>query len=164
MHITLHQAVWLLIPALPMGLWIAWSDLSTMRIANKAVLILGAGFLVFGLIALPVDEYLWRLLQLVVVLVIGFGLNAAGLVGGGDAKYAAAMAPFFARQDGILVLQLFAAMLLGAFVAHRLAKRIPAIRRATAGWKSWDAGRDFPMGLALSGTLIAYVLLPFLVG
>ena len=51
MHITLHQAVWLLIPALPMGLWIAWSDLSTMRIANKAVLILGAGFLVFGLIA-----------------------------------------------------------------------------------------------------------------
>ena len=116
------------------------------------------------MIALPVDEYLWRLLQLVVVLVIGFVLNAAGLVGGGDAKYAAAMAPFFARQDGILVLQLFAAMLLGAFVAHRLAKRIPAIRRATAGWKSWDAGRDFPMGLALSGTLIAYLLLPFLVG
>jgi prepilin peptidase CpaA len=164
MHMTLQQAVWLLIPALPMALWIAWSDLSAMRIANKAVLLLGALFLVFGLIALPVDEYLWRLVQLVVVLVIGFVLNAAGLVGGGDAKYAAAMAPFFARQDGILVMQLFAAMLLGAFVAHRLAKRIPAIRRATAGWKSWDAGRDFPMGLALSGTLIAYLLLPFAFG
>jgi prepilin peptidase CpaA len=164
MHITASEAAWLLIPALPMALWIAWSDLSSMRIANKSVLILGVGFLVTGLIALPLDVYLWRLAQLAVVLAIGFVLNAAGLVGGGDAKYAAAMAPFFAREDGFLVMQLFAAMLLAAFVTHRVLRRIPAVRRATADWKSWDAGRDFPMGLALSGTLIVYLALPFVLG
>jgi len=53
-------------------------------------------------------------------------------------------------------------MLLGALVAHRLAGRVPAIRSATADWASWGEKRDFPMGLALGGTLVCYLLLPLL--
>ena len=65
-----------------------------MKIPNKAVLSLMVVFVIIGLIALPLAEMPWRLLQFVVVLAIGFGLNMIGSIGAGDAKFAAAMAPF----------------------------------------------------------------------
>ncbi|MBO6792192.1 MAG: prepilin peptidase [Dinoroseobacter sp.] len=160
--LTLTQAIWFLIVALPVSVYISWTDMKFMKIPNKAVLVLIAGFAVTGLIALPFDEYLWRYVHLVTVLCIGFVLASAGAMGAGDAKFATAMAPFIAFQDLTLVLTLFAAMLLGAFVAHRLAGRVPAIRSATADWASWGEKRDFPMGLALGGTLVCYLLLPLL--
>jgi prepilin peptidase CpaA len=159
LHITLSQAIWLLVPALPFGIWIAWSDLKYMKITNRAVLLLTGCFLIVGAIALPFEQFLWHLAQIAVVLVIGIVLNAGGLVGGGDAKYAAVMAGFFHLSDWRIVLLLFGCMLLAAFVTHRIAGRIPAIRRLTPEWKSWTVGKDFPMGLALSGTLIGYLAL-----
>lgn len=159
MHTSAIEALWLLIPALPLGIYIAWSDLATMRIPNRSVLLLAGAFLVFGLIALPLETWAWRLVQMAAVLALGFVANMARLIGGGDAKYAAAMAPYFAPQDASLVMILLAAMLLGAFVSHRALRMIPIIRRLTPEWKSWNAGRDFPMGLALSGTLLGYLAL-----
>jgi prepilin peptidase CpaA len=73
------------------------------------------------------------------------------------------MGLFVARTDALLVLVLFAAILLGAFTTHRLARALPPVRRMTPDWESWTRARDFPMGLALSGTLVIYLLLPFLV-
>jgi prepilin peptidase CpaA len=159
MEITAFEAIWLLPPALPVALWVAWSDLKYMKITNRAVIVMAVVFLVFGLIALPLETYLWRLLQLVVVLLLGFVANALRLVGGGDAKYSAAIAPFFAYGDTRPVLLLFAAMLLAAYITHRAFSMIGPIRRMTENWKSWNAGKDFPMGLALSGTLIFYLVL-----
>lgn len=151
-----------LIPALPISIWVAWSDMKTMKIPNKAVMALGAGFLIVGLGLvltglLPFTAFLWALALGLIVLVAGFLGNAAGLFGAGDAKFAAVMAPFFIGADARFVMGLFAACLLGAFASHRLAARIPAFRAATADWASW-ATKDFPMGLALSGTLIFYLL------
>ena len=60
------------------------------------------------------------------------------------------------------MLILFAVMLLAALVAHRGARGMALIRRLTPDWKSWQAGKDFPMGLALSATLIAYLALPLI--
>ncbi len=159
MELTAQQALWLLPPALPVALWIAWSDLKFMRISNRAVLVLVAVFLVFGLMALPFETWLWRLVQMLVVLAIGFVANAARLIGGGDAKYAAAIAPFVAPGDVRQVLILFGVMLLAAFVTHRLVARLPGLKAMVSGWKSWQVGKDFPMGLALSGTLIGYMAL-----
>ena len=146
-----------LIPALPIGIWVAWSDMKTMKIPNKAVMTLGAGFLIIGLGLvltglLPFTAFLWALGLGLIVLVAGFLGNAAGLFGAGDAKFAAVMAPFFIGADARFVMGLFAACLLGAFASHRLAARIPTFRAATADWASWT-NKDFPMGLALSGTL-----------
>ncbi|MBZ0128034.1 MAG: prepilin peptidase [Rhodobacteraceae bacterium] len=155
--LTASEALWLLAPALPVAIYVAFSDLKSMRIPNTSVLVMLGVFLVAGLIALPMEEYLWRLANFAVVLAIGFVANALRLVGGGDAKYAAAIAPFFAFSDIRLVLILFAIMLVSAFLVHRLFRAIGPIRRLTKGWKSWDAGKDFPMGLALSGLLIAYL-------
>ncbi len=159
MELSSQAALWFLVPSLPVALWIAWSDLKFMKITNRAVLVMAAVFVVFGLIALPLSVWAWQLVQMVVVLVLGILVHALRLVGGGDAKYAAAIAPFVAFPDLRDVLLLFAAMVLSALFFHRLFSRIPAVRRLTADWKSWDAGKDFPMGLALSGTLITYLLL-----
>ena len=88
----------------------------------------------------------------------GFVGSAARLFGAGDAKFAAAMAPFFVGSDLRLVLALFSACLLAAFASHRLMRRVPRFRAATPDWESWTH-RDFPMGLALSGTLVFFPLL-----
>jgi len=158
MALTASAALWFLPFVLPICTWVAWSDLKFMKIPNKAVLALTVVFLLVGLIAVPLAEYPWRLLHLVVVLVIGFALNMLGLIGAGDAKFAAAMAPFFPLGDLRLMLVLFAAVLVAAFATHRLFRAVPAMRSRTADWKSWSSG-DFPMGLALGGAMGFYLAL-----
>ena len=159
------EALWFLPFVLPICLWVAWSDLRAMRIPNTAVLALAGVFLVVGLglvLGMGVwsfETYLWRLAALAIVLVIGFVITSLGLVGAGDAKFAAAMAPFVAPGDGLFFLMLFALVLIGSWIAHRIAGRVPAVRRATAGWTSWDQGKLFPMGVALAGALAVYLAL-----
>ena len=70
-------ALLLLIPALPIGIWVAWSDMKSMKIPNKAVLALGAGFVAVGLGhlllgLLPFKAFLWALALGGIVLVLGF--------------------------------------------------------------------------------------------
>ncbi len=142
---------------LPVTVWVAWSDMKFMKIPNRAVGVLFVLFLGLGLILLPLQSWLWGIGLMAIVLAVGFVINLLKLVGAGDAKYAAAMAPFFVGADPGLVGGLFAACLLGAFVSHRTMKHIPPFRAATADWISWTV-RDFPMGLALSGTLVFYLL------
>lgn len=148
---------------LPVLIWVAWNDMKFMKIPNQAVIALAVVFAVVGLVALPFNEYLWRWSHLLAILAIGFIANMLRLVGAGDAKYAAAMAPFFAGSDVRVILPMFAAILLGAFTAHRGLKLVPQFRNATADWQSWSHA-DFPMGLALSGTLLFYLMLKTLSG
>lgn len=142
---------------LAIGVWVAWSDMKFMKIPNKAVIALLVVYAVLGLILLPFRDWAMGLGLGVIVLLVGFILNAARAMGAGDAKFAAVMAPFFLHADPRLVMGLIAACLLGAFGAHRLMRAIPAMRRATPDWASWTHPK-FPMGLALSGTLIFYLL------
>lgn len=158
MEISAATALWWLPFATPIGIWVAWSDMAFMKIPNKAVLALMAVFVVVGLVALPFGEYLWRYAHFAVVLAIGFVLNALRLIGAGDAKFAAAMAPFIDLGDTQLFLYLTAAVLIAAFVTHRSAKAIPAVRGRFPEWESWQR-RDFPMGLALGSALIFYLAL-----
>jgi prepilin peptidase CpaA len=143
-------------------LWVAWSDMKFMKIPNKAVAalmavyVLAAGlWTITGL--MPWQDALWGLALGGIVLVIGFIVTALGMVGAGDSKFAAAMAPFFVGAQLSSVLALFAACLLAAFFIHRLIKWTPALRRSIGDWESWQR-QDFPMGLALTGTMIVYLL------
>lgn len=142
----------------PVALYVAWTDLKFMKIPNRSVIIILAIFTIAGFLMIPFEFWAWRWVNFVVVLAIGFFLNAFAGVGAGDAKLAAAMAPFFRAQDLAIALPLFAAFLLGAFAAHRLCKHIPAVRRRTPDWISWERP-DFPMGLALVGTFLTYLAL-----
>ena len=157
MAITAFAAMWFLPFALPICIWVALSDLKHMKIPNKAVLALMVVFLVVGPFVLGFPtEFFWRLLHLVVVLVIGFALNMAGMIGAGDAKFAAAMAPFFPLGDMRLFMVLCAAVLIAAYVTHRIFRRIPAVTTRSPDWVSWTS-KKFPMGLALGWALATYL-------
>jgi len=163
MAISATAALWFLPFVLPICFYTAFTDLREMRITNQTVLVLAGVFLVVGLIALPLPVYGMRLVQMIVVLIVGVVLNAGGAIGAGDAKFAAAAAPFIAPGDLRVLMVIFAANLLAAFVTHRLAKYTP-LRRIAPDWLSWDMGWKFPMGLSLGGTLAIYLILGALHG
>ena len=163
MALTQFEA-WLYLPfVIPLCFYTAFTDLREMRITNQTVVALALLFVPLGLIALPFDVFLWRLAQLLVVLLVGMIFNAAGAVGAGDVKFAAAAAPFVALGDLQMVLIILAASLLAAVAAHRLARRTK-LRDLAPHWESWNRGRDFPMGLALGGTLAIYLCFGAIMG
>lgn len=163
MEITQFET-WVYLPfVLPICLYVTFTDLREMRITNHAVDALAVLFLILGLIALPFDTYLWRLAQFGIVLIVGFVLSAAGAVGAGDAKFAAVAAPYIAAGDSLMIAMIFAAALLGAVTTHRLIRLTP-LRKIAPHWKSWEMGNDFPMGLALGGTLAFYLCFGAIMG
>ncbi|KAF0675822.1 prepilin peptidase [Profundibacterium mesophilum] len=157
MELSPGAALAFALPALPICIWVAWSDMARMKIPNAAVIALAASFALIGPFVLPLEDWAWRWTHLAAVLLAGFCLNLAGALGAGDAKFAAAAAPFVAPQDIPAVMVLFAAVLLTAFATHRAARAVPAIRARSPHWESWKR-KDFPMGLALGGTLAFYLL------
>jgi prepilin peptidase CpaA len=158
-----HAALVFLPFALAIGIWVSWSDMKFMRIPNQAVIVLALVFVVVGPLVLPWKGYLWQLVHFPVLLAVGFLLNLARAIGAGDAKFVAAMGPFFALSDLPLISILLSSILLAAFATHRGLRLVPAFRRATGDWESWER-RDFPMGFALSGVLIFYLALVAVLG
>jgi len=156
-------AFWLMLASLPVVLWVIRTDLSTMRIPNKAVLALVGVYAAVGVLTLPLSVFAWSWLNLAVVLVVGFLLSLTGGFGAGDAKFAAAMAPFIAAADALPFLMLLSVMAIAGFVLHRLARQVPALVAATPGWVSWQR-RDFPFGIALAPSLTVYLALASLSG
>ena len=163
MAIPATQALWYLPFVLPICIYVAFTDMAQMRITNQAVIALALVFVILGLFLMPFPDYLWRLAAMVIVLVVGIILNAAGALGAGDAKFIAAATPFIALGDLRLLMALFMATLLAAAVAHRGAKHSP-LRRLAPHWTSWEQGKKFPMGLALGSALAIYLLLGALYG
>ncbi|PID37442.1 MAG: hypothetical protein CSA72_00055 [Rhodobacterales bacterium] len=153
-----QAALWFLIPAVPIGIWVAFNDMARMKIPNLAVLALLISYAVLGLFALPLDAYLWRYAHFAVILIIGFLANMLGAMGAGDAKFAAAMAPFVALADASLMAYILAAATVLGFAGHRIARASSALRARTPDWVSWTH-RKFPMGLCLGTGLIAFLAL-----
>ena len=157
-------ALWFLPFALPIAIWVAWSDMARMKIPNWTTDGLAIAFVVLGLFALPTwGEYFWRFAHFGVALVIGIALNAARVMGAGDSKFLAAAAPYVALADLQIVLFMLGAVMLLAVAVHRLAKVIAPIRNLAPNWESWKQGKRFPMGFPLGLTLIGYLALPFLI-
>lgn len=143
----------------PICLWVIYTDLSAMRIPNKAVLALVGIFAVAGLLVLPFSEWLHRWPNLVVLLLVGIILMMVGQFGAGDMKFAAASAPFIAPAHASFAMILLAAFLLGGLAAHQLIGRIAPLRNFAPEWKSWSLRRWVPAGIALAGTLLTYLSL-----
>lgn len=151
--------------SLPICLYVAYTDLAHMKIRNTAVLALFVVFVVAGIFVItPLVDYLWRFLHLAVVLAAGFVLTMIRAVGAGDAKFAAAMAPFVALPDLPKVLILFAILLIVTWLAHRAVRAVPALRNLAPDWRSWSEKKDFPMGITLAATQLTYLGLAALGG
>lgn len=142
----------------PLCLIAAWTDLRTMTIPNWISISMIAAFVVLGLIFLPLADMGWRLLGAAVVFAIVFAMNALRLIGGGDAKLAAAFTPFIAPADYASFLIVLAIAGVVALVAHRIAARIPAVTSRTPDWVSWQAGKTFPYGVAICVAALYYLI------
>ena len=159
---------------LPICFYVAFTDLRDMLIKNHAVVALAVVFVVVGLFVLPpwstewtaarlgpvavsLPPYIWQLLHIVIVLFLGILLNAAGVMGAGDAKFLAAASPFIWPGDYTLMIWILMATTLAALVTHRLARHT-ALRRIAPDWESWNRAKHFPLGFPLGGSLAIYLI------
>ena len=147
-----------LAPVAAICIWVAWSDLSRMKIPNLAVLALLLTFALIGPFVLPLGEWGWRWVHFALFLLIGIGLNAAGIMGAGDAKFIAAAAPFVAASDAVAAVVILAVCAVSGYLLHRVAKRT-ALARAVPHWESWSSGNRFPFGFPLAVSLVLYLAL-----
>jgi prepilin peptidase CpaA len=134
------------------------SDLLTMTIPNRVSILLAAGFVTCGLlVGLAPTDALLHLASGTLVLAIGFGLFAAGWIGGGDAKLAAAIALWLGF--GSLLDFLLTAMLAGGALTLLILtlRRIP-LPAFALGW-NWatrlhDRRTGVPYGIALAAAAL----------
>lgn len=152
--------LWLLLPIIPIALWVAWSDMKFMKIPNKAVMAMAGVWVACGWLTVSWTAWAWGFAIMAIVLAIGFVMSYFRMLGAGDAKFAAAISPFFVGADYRLVMGIVASCLLVAFFVHRILRRMPAVRNATPDWISWTHSQ-FPGGLALAGIIIIYHLAAF---
>ena len=124
MSISVYAAMWFLPFVVPLCLYTAYTDMASMRITNPTVIALASVFVAIGPIALPFETYLWHLLAMFIALIVGILVNAAGIMGAGDAKFIAAATPFVALGDLRLAMALFMATLVAAVVIHRGVKPV----------------------------------------
>lgn len=158
MVLTPFAAGWFLLAVIPLGVWATYTDLSRLKIPNYVTDGLALAYVVIGFFVLPFDVLLWGIGQFIIVLLAVFVLNILRLLSGGDGKFIAASAPYIAVSDLTLVLIIFSASLLAAFVTHRLVRASP-LRKLVPNWASWTSGKRFPMGFPLSMTLITYLVI-----
>ncbi|MEM9435975.1 MAG: prepilin peptidase [Pseudomonadota bacterium] len=147
-----------LIVMVPVWFYMAWYDMARLKILNGLVVFVFGVFVVLGPLLLPWQLYLGQIIQAAAMFIFMLILYSAGAMGGGDAKFIAAASPYFMREDVALILILFTACALGAFVAHRLS-RLAGTDRATPLWQSWRSGKRFPLGYALGGVVTGYLAL-----
>ncbi|MGB0959334.1 MAG: A24 family peptidase [Halocynthiibacter sp.] len=147
------------VPTVLIGIWVALSDLKTMRIPNVAVIALMVAFMAIAVFTLPWDVIGTRWIQFAVVLGIGFLLTFTGQVGAGDVKYVAAMALYIDRSEISTLIFISPFIIIGALVFHRLMKRISFVRNRTANWQSWEENLVFPMGFTLAILFITHLYL-----
>lgn len=155
-------ALWLSLAAMvPLMIVACYTDLKTLKIPNLVVLLVVVAYLVTGLWGLPTDVFLWRLLAGVIVLFIGYAAWTTGVVGGGDVKMAAAIAPFIVPSDLAVVLLIFSIVSVVLLVMLWIVQRMLGERRT--GWMAIDQvggsvwKRSFPMGLVLGLTTTFYL-------
>lgn len=153
---TAAQAIFFLPFVVIIGIWVAWTDMSKMKIPNVAVISLLAVWVVLGLIVVPWQVWAWGLAIAFCVMLVGILGMVLRLLGGGDAKFVAAMTPYFVQDELRHTLLLSVVVILAALTLHRIWRAIPALRSMAPTWESW-IHNDFPLGFALAGILIIHV-------
>lgn len=132
----------------------ASSDLLTMRISNKLVLLLVAVFCIVALaVDLPLQQFAMHVLCAMLVLVAGFTFFALGWMGGGDAKLAAATTLWLGFGLALPYL-IYTALLGGALTILILALRrlplMPLIARFRWIERLHDRKTGIPYGVAMA--------------
>jgi prepilin peptidase CpaA len=149
-----------LLPAL--FVYACFSDLFTMRISNRLCLTVAAAFPLAALvIGLPLILVLTHVASGMAMLVCAFVLFAAGVIGGGDAKFFAAAAIWIGFDQLVEYLALasvFGGMLTLAIIIMRRYPLPMTLVRWPWALKLHDPKTGVPYGIALGAAAI--MLLP----
>src|ERR1700738_1675221 len=137
----------------------ASSDLLTMTISNRVSLILAGGFFMLAFAGgMAVTDIGMHLGAACIVLVAAFGFFTQGIVGGGDAKLAAATA-LWLGFDHLLPYLLYASLLGGALSVGLIWFRMAPLPDwlARHDWAQRLHGKDagVPYGIALAAAALA---------
>lgn len=144
----------------------ATTDLFTMTISNRLCLAIAISFFVLApFVGISLPDMGWHLLTGLVVLGVSFSLFAFGVIGGGDAKFAAGTALWLGHSFTLEYL------LYGAIFGGQLTIAVLILRRyplpfflARIGWidrlHNNDNGVPYGIALAIAG-LIVYTETPF---
>jgi len=137
----------------------ASSDFLTLTISNRVSLILVGGFVALAVIGgVSAADVLSHLAAGCVVLVAAFSLFARGIIGGGDAKLAAAAA-LWLGFDHLLPYLLYASLLGGALSVGLIWFRVAPLPDwlARHDWAQRLHGKDagVPYGIALAAAALA---------
>ena len=137
----------------------ASSDFLTLTISNRVSLILVGGFVALAVIGgVSAADVLSHLAAGCVVLVAAFSLFARGIIGGGDAKLAAATA-LWLGFDHLLPYLIYASLLGGALTLALLQFRMAPLPDwlARHDWAQRLHGKDagVPYGIALAAAALA---------
>lgn len=137
----------------------ASSDFLTLTISNRVSLILVGGFVALAAIGgVSAADVLSHLAAGCVVLVAAFSLFARGIIGGGDAKLAAAAA-LWLGFDHLLPYLLYASLLGGALSVGLIWFRMAPLPDwlARHDWAQRLHGKDagVPYGIALAAAALA---------
>ncbi len=158
-HTIVHPMAMLIFPfAMALA---ASMDLFTMTIPNRLSLALTLGFFLLAIgTGMPLMSIVSNLSCGFAVLALAFALFAAGFVGGGDAKLAAATALWLGWSQvlayGLLVSVIGGAITV-AFLAARRVPLPPQLVRLTWVARLHDAKSGIPYGLALAiGGMMIY--------
>ena len=148
----MNFALLLIFPAIMA--WAAASDLLTMRISNRLVLTLLAGFAVMvPLSGMPLEVLGNHALAGGVVLAVAFAFFAFGWIGGGDAKLAA-VTSLWLGWSLLLPFVVYSALLGGMLtLAILFLRRWPLpLALTSVGWvdKLHSPGTGVPYGIALA--------------
>lgn len=132
----------------------ASSDLLTMRISNRLVLLLVGGFFVLALLAgFSLQTIGMHVVAAIAVLAFSFGFFALGWIGGGDAKLIAATTLWFGFGS-ILPYLVYASLLGGALTLLLLSVRRwplpPQLKQVAWIDRLHDSKTGVPYGIALA--------------
>ncbi|MDP1729954.1 MAG: prepilin peptidase [Devosia sp.] len=132
----------------------ASSDLLTMRISNRLVLVLMAAFFVVAVAAgMPLPQIGLHVAAALLALAVSFAFFAPGWIGGGDAKLAAATA-LWIGFGALLPYVIYAALLGGALTLTILVARRWPLPASLIGvhWigRLHDSKAGVPYGIALA--------------
>ena len=132
-------------------------DLLTMTIPNRISMVLIGTFVVCAVIAgLSIEQFAMHIACGAVILLIGIGMFAARLLGGGDAKLMAASA-IWVGADNLMMYFLMISVLGGVLaIALLIYRRMPASAFVLPDWavRLHVKGSSMPNGVAIAAAAL----------
>ncbi|MEM9999381.1 MAG: prepilin peptidase [Pseudomonadota bacterium] len=142
-------------------IYAALSDILTMTIANRiSLLLIGAFVLVSPFIGLTWEQFAWHWAAFALVLTVTFGLFAAGVMGGGDAKLMSSTALWIGFNmhllDYAIAFTVAGGVLTLMLVILRNSAFATYVGEIRVLWRMLDE-KDIPYGVALAiGGLVVF--------